>query len=64
MLFRFDIPVFLPREWRAIRELNEIIRSIIQERRSSNQPREDLLEMLASGAHADGNPMSERAITR
>src|SRR5467141_1107030 len=60
MLFRFDIPVlFAPREWRAIRELNEIIGSIIQERRSSKQPREDLLEMLLRARDADGNPMSD-----
>jgi cytochrome P450 len=59
MLFRFDIPVlFARREWRAIRELNEIIGSIIQERRSSNQPREDLLDMLLRARDADGNPMS------
>src|SRR5205823_4466097 len=43
MLFRFDIPVrFAIREWRAIRELNEIIGGIIRERRSSGAPREDL----------------------
>jgi cytochrome P450 len=60
MLFRFDIPVlFARREWRAIRELNEIIGSIIQERRSSNQPREDLLDMLLRARDADGNPMSD-----
>src|SRR5467141_5104705 len=60
MLFRFDIPVlFARREWRAIRELNEIIGSIIQERRSSKQPREDLLEMLLRARDADGNPMSD-----
>src|SRR6267143_2066962 len=47
VLFPFDIPVlFARREWRAIRELNEIIGKIIGERRSSNQPREDLLDML------------------
>src|SRR6266436_2428381 len=60
MLFRFDIPVrFAIREWRAIRELNEIIGSIIQERRSSEQPREDLLDMLLRVRDADGNPMSD-----
>jgi cytochrome P450 len=60
MLFRFDIPVlFARREWRAIRELNGIIGSIIQERRSSNQPREDLLDMLLRARDADGNPMSD-----
>ena len=60
MLFRFDIPVrFAIREWRAIRELNEIIGGIIRERRSSEQPREDLLDMLLRARDADGNPMSD-----
>jgi cytochrome P450 len=60
MLFRFDIPVrFAFREWRAIRELNGIIGSIIRERRSSGQPREDLLDMLLRARDADGNPMSD-----
>ncbi len=59
MLFRFDIPVFLARrEWRAIRELNEIIGGIIRKRSSSDQPREDLLDMLLRARDADGNPMS------
>src|SRR5260370_23781709 len=59
MLFRLEIPVFLaPREWRAIRKLNEIIGSIIRKRRSSGQPREDLLNMLLQGPDADGNPLS------
>jgi cytochrome P450 len=38
--------------------MNEIIGSIIQERRSSNQPREDLLDLLLRARDADGNPMS------
>src|SRR6266852_8824349 len=60
MLFRFEIPVvFAPREWRAIRKLNEIIGSIIRKRRSSGQPREDLLDMLLQVRDADGNPMSD-----
>jgi cytochrome P450 len=60
MLFRFDIPVrFAIQEWRAIRELNEIIGGIIRERRSSGQPREDLLDMLLRARDADGNPMSD-----
>jgi cytochrome P450 len=60
MLFRFKIPVFFAhREWRAIRKLNEIIGSIIRKRRSSNQPREDLLDMLLRVRDADGNPMSD-----
>src|SRR5260370_662030 len=60
LLFSFEIPVFFaPREWRAIRELNAIIGNIIRERRSSNQPREDLLEMLLRARDGDGNPMSD-----
>ena len=60
ILFPFDIPVrFARREWRAIRELNEVIGGIIRERRSSNQPREDLLDMLLRARDADGNPMSD-----
>jgi cytochrome P450 len=59
MLFRFDIPVRLARgEWRAIRELNEIIGGIIGKRSSSDQPREDLLDMLLRARDAEGNPMS------
>ena len=60
MLFSFDVPVVLARrEWRAIRELNEIIGSIIRRRRSSEQPREDLLDMLLRVRDADGKPMSD-----
>lgn len=63
VLFPFDIPlVFAPREWRAIRELNKIIGGIIGERRSSSQPREDLLEMLLRARDADGNPMSDEQL--
>lgn len=59
VMFPFDIPVlFAPREWRAIRELNEIIGGVIRQRRSSGQPREDLLDMLLRVRDADGNPMS------
>jgi cytochrome P450 len=60
VLFPFDIPVlFARREWRAIRELNEIIDNIIRRRRSSNQPRADLLDMLLRARDADGSPMSD-----
>jgi cytochrome P450 len=60
MLFPFDIPVFFARrEQRAIRELDKIISGIIRERRSSEQPQEDLLEMLLGARDADGNPMSD-----
>ena len=40
-------------------ELNEIIGGIIRERRSSGEPREDLLDMLLQARDADGNPMSD-----
>jgi cytochrome P450 len=60
MLFSFDIPVFFARrEQRAIRELDKIIGGIMRERRSSEQSREDLLEMLLGARDADGNPMSD-----
>lgn len=60
LLFSFEIPVFLARrESRAIRELNEIIGNIIRERRCSNHPREDLLEMLLRARDVDGKPMSD-----
>ena len=60
MLFPFDIPVFFARrEQRAIRELDKIIGGIIRERRFSNQPREDLLDLLLCARDADGQPMSD-----
>ena len=60
VLFPFDIPlVFVRRESRAIRTLNEIIGGIIQERRASNQKHENLLDMLLRARDADGNPMSD-----
>jgi cytochrome P450 len=63
LLFAFDIPVFFARrEHRAIRELNKIIGSIIRERRSSDQPREDLLDMLLRARDADGKPMSDAQV--
>jgi len=60
LLFPFDIPLtFARQEARAIRNLNEIIGGIIQERRTSNQQREDLLDMLLRVRDADGKPMSD-----
>ena len=60
MLFPFDIPLsFVPRERRAIRELNKIIGGIIRMRRSSSEPRKDLLDMLLRARDADGKPMSD-----
>jgi cytochrome P450 len=63
LVFPFDIPViFARREWRAIHELNEIIGSIIRERRSSNEQREDLLDMLLRARDAEGKPMSDEQL--
>jgi len=60
LIFPFDIPVmFARREWRAIRELNEIIGGIIRKRRSSKEQRDDLLDMLLCVRDAEGNPMSD-----
>jgi cytochrome P450 len=60
LLFFFDMPVFLARrEQRAIRDLDKIIGGIIRKRRSSNEPREDLLDMLLRARDADGHPMSD-----
>src|SRR5260370_27728352 len=60
MLFRFEIPVFFaPREWRAIRKLNEIIGNLIRKRRSSGQPRKDPFAMLLRVRDADGNPLND-----
>ena len=60
MLFPFDIPLaFVPRERHAIRELNEIIGGIIRKRRSSSEPRVDLLDMLLRARGADGKPMND-----
>jgi cytochrome P450 len=60
LLFPFDIPIFLARrEQRAIRDLDKIIGGIIRERRSSHQPRQDLLDMLLRARDADGHPMSD-----
>lgn len=60
LLFSFDLPVALARrEWRAIRNLYEIISDIIRKRRASAQRREDLLDMLLRARDADGKPMSD-----
>jgi cytochrome P450 len=60
LLFSFDIPViFARRESRAVQNLNEIIGGIIQQRRASNQRREDLLDTLLRVRDADGKPMSD-----
>jgi cytochrome P450 len=63
LLLPFDIPdIFAPQKRRAIRELNNIINTIIRERRASNQPRSDLLNALLSVCDADGNPMREEQL--
>src|SRR5712692_1435936 len=60
LLFFFDMPVFLARrEQRVIRDLDKIIGGMIRKRRSSNEPREDLLDMLLQARDADGHPMSD-----
>ncbi|HEY6944894.1 MAG TPA: cytochrome P450 [Candidatus Acidoferrum sp.] len=60
VLFSLDIPVaFARRESRAVRNLNEIIGGIIRERRTSQERREDLLDMLLRARDADGKPMSD-----
>ena len=60
LLFSFDIPVvFARQEQRAIQQLNQIIGGIIQERRTSDQRREDLLDMLLRARDTDGKPMSD-----
>ena len=60
LLFPFDIPgIFAPKKRRAIRELNNIIDSIIRERRAAKGSRTDLLHLLLSVRDADDRPMPE-----
>jgi cytochrome P450 len=60
LLLPFDLPDFLaPARRDAIRDLNEIINSIIRERRASNRPRGDLLDSLLEARDAEGHPMSD-----
>lgn len=60
LLFPFHIPDPLAwRERRAIRELNQIIDGIIQERRASARPHSDLLDTLLRVRDADGSSMSD-----
>src|SRR6266404_443049 len=60
LLLPFDLPDFLvPARRRAISDLNKIIRSILQERRASNQARGDLLDALLQVRDADGKPMND-----
>jgi cytochrome P450 len=60
LLFPFDIPDFLaPRRRHAVSELKDVINGIIQERRNSDQPRQDLLGSLLQARDANGSPMSD-----
>src|ERR1700752_1527274 len=63
LLLPFDLPNFLaPARRDAIRGLNQIIDGIIRERRSSNQPRGDLLDPLLHSYDAEGHPMSDEQL--
>ena len=63
MLLSFDIPeIFTPRKRRAIRELNNVINTIIRERRATNGARSDLLAALLSVRDAEGKPMREEQL--
>jgi len=60
LLLPFDLPDFLaPARRQAINDLNKIIKSIIFERRTSNQPRGDLLDSLLQVRDSGGQPMSD-----
>jgi len=60
LLFPFDLPDFLaPARRNAIRDLKEIVNTIIRERRASPQPPGDLLNTLLHARDAEGHPMSD-----
>jgi cytochrome P450 len=60
LLFPFHIPdPFAGRERRAIRELNRIVAGIIQQRRSSGERHNDLLDTLLHARDLEGSPMSD-----
>jgi len=60
LLLPFDLPdFFAPARRNAISDLNKIIKGIIRERRTSNQPRGDLLGMLLQVHDPEGWPMSD-----
>jgi cytochrome P450 len=60
LLLPFDLPDFIaPARRRAVRELNKIINGMICERRASNQPRGDLLDMLLQVRDSEERPMSD-----
>jgi len=63
LLLPFDLPNFLaPARRDAISGLNQIIDGIIRERRSSHQPRGDLLDTLLHSYDAEGHPMSDEQL--
>ena len=63
LLLPFDLPDFLaPVRRRAIRDLDKIIKGIICERRTLNQPRGDLLDTLLSVRDSEGQPMSDNQL--
>jgi len=60
LLLPFDLPDFVaPARGRAVRDLNNIIKGIISDRRASNQARGDLLDALFQMRDSEGRPMSE-----
>jgi len=63
LLLPFDLPDFLaPARRNAIRDLNNIIKGIVRERRSSNQPRGDLLDTLLRVRDSAGQPMNDSQV--
>jgi cytochrome P450 len=62
LLLPFDPTDFLaPARRNAISDLNKIIQGIIRERRASNKPRADLLDMLLH-VDSEGRPMSDAQV--
>src|SRR5215471_595322 len=60
LLLPFDLPDFLaPARRHAISDLNKIINGIVCERRTSKQPRGDLLDTLLQVRDSEGQPMSD-----
>jgi cytochrome P450 len=60
LLLPFDLPDFLaPARRQAVSGLNKIINGIIRDRRASNRPRGDLLDMLLQVRDSEGRPMSD-----
>jgi cytochrome P450 len=60
LLLPFNLPDFVaPARRNATRDLNAIIDGIIRERRTSSEPRGDLLDTLLRARDSDGHPMSD-----